>query len=368
MKILFSGYLLRPTAGGGNISALTLLKRLAQKHEVAVLGISSKPLRQKQLIDGVSLYEWVVPSLLQKRLAPYHLRLLFRDILAQKYANRVIAETDPDLILIEPQTMVSPPPGCTAASAFFVRHYNFGPYNWYPSWWQKIYNKPFDLIRSNKNRKVLRKQDLVLANSRFMAKSLGQFGLKAQVVYPFIDLSRYKVQQKNEEFILFVNPQAAKGIEIVLSIAGKLPQQRFLIVGAAEQQMRNRIISHDNIEFRDWCDDMRDVYKETRIALVPSVWQEPFGRIPVEAGISGIPSIASARGGLPESVGQGGILIEDIWNIEEWTKAIRRLDDPEIYRDFSAKATENARRFEFDRVFLRLKHVVDSSLDLPEKL
>jgi glycosyltransferase involved in cell wall biosynthesis len=43
--------------------------------------------------------------------------------------------------------------------------------------------------------------------------------------------------------------------------------------------------------------------------------------VAVEAQSCGIPIIASARGGLPEAVGDGGLLIEDYRNVEAWVAA-----------------------------------------------
>jgi glycosyltransferase involved in cell wall biosynthesis len=79
---------------------------------------------------------------------------------------------------------------------------------------------------------------------------------------------------------------------------------------------------------------MKEVYESAKVVLIPSVWEEPFGRIAVKAGINGIPSIASDSGGLPESVGNGGIIIKDLWNINKWVGAIKRLNDPDENHGF----------------------------------
>jgi glycosyltransferase involved in cell wall biosynthesis len=76
---------------------------------------------------------------------------------------------------------------------------------------------------------------------------------------------------------------------------------------------------------------MRAAYARTRILMGPSIWPEPFGRIFVEAASNGIPSIASERGGIPEAVGKGGILIDDIFDVNRWVEALRQLASPDIY-------------------------------------
>jgi glycosyltransferase involved in cell wall biosynthesis len=42
-----------------------------------------------------------------------------------------------------------------------------------------------------------------------------------------------------------------------------------------------------------------------RVVVMPSIWPEPFGRIPVEANRLGVPAIVSSAGGLPETIVDG---------------------------------------------------------------
>lgn len=48
------------------------------------------------------------------------------------------------------------------------------------------------------------------------------------------------------------------------------------------------------------------------VVVMPSLWPEPFGRVPVEANKLGVPAVVSNRGGLPETVVDGvtGIVAE----------------------------------------------------------
>ena len=46
-----------------------------------------------------------------------------------------------------------------------------------------------------------------------------------------------------------------------------------------------------------------DYFALTRVLLVPSVWDEPFGRVAAEAMLNGIPPLVSERGSLPHVIG-----------------------------------------------------------------
>jgi glycosyltransferase involved in cell wall biosynthesis len=64
-----------------------------------------------------------------------------------------------------------------------------------------------------------------------------------------------------------------------------------------------------------------------------------------EAQVSGIPLLASDRGGLPESVGPGGILLPVDAPLDDWLVAFDRLwSDREAHRTYSELALAHARR------------------------
>jgi glycosyltransferase involved in cell wall biosynthesis len=83
---------------------------------------------------------------------------------------------------------------------------------------------------------------------------------------------------------------------------------------------------------------MKTVYGRTKILLAPSLWEEAWGRVASEAHCSGIPVVGTRRGGLPEAIGEGGIVLDYEAPIEDWVSAIRRLwsDEAEYERLSSA--------------------------------
>jgi glycosyltransferase involved in cell wall biosynthesis len=111
-------------------------------------------------------------------------------------------------------------------------------------------------------------------------------------------------------------------------------------------RLQRRLRRLGNIVLRDPAADMRAVYRQTRILLVPSQWEaETWGRVVTEAQFSGIPVVASNRGGLPESVGPGGVVLEYDQPAPLWAEAIRRLwVDGDWYRGLSQAALDHSAR------------------------
>jgi glycosyltransferase involved in cell wall biosynthesis len=104
--------------------------------------------------------------------------------------------------------------------------------------------------------------------------------------------------------------------------------------------------------------DMRPIYSRTRVLMVPSQWEEAFGRVIPEAQVNGIPVLASRVGGIPEAVGEGGILVDDKENPEAWLRGLKLLEAR--YDEYSARARENAKRFSAEKAVIRLLEIIQS--------
>jgi len=212
--------------------------------------------------------------------------------------------------------------------------------------------------------------DVVLTVSRFARDELARrFGRESHVLHPLVDLEAYRTPRR-EELVTMINPIPVKGVEIALALAAALPEQQFLFVEGwgTDPATVQRIEHLPNAVYLRKQLDMRTVYARTRVLLVPSQWQEAFGRVVVEAQASGIPVIASRTGGLPEAVGDGGILIDDHRDPARWLSALRGLlEDRNAWAPLSAKAIENTRRFELARELPRLIEILTASSTRPAR-
>jgi glycosyltransferase involved in cell wall biosynthesis len=110
--------------------------------------------------------------------------------------------------------------------------------------------------------------------------------------------------------------------------------------------------------------DPRRFWSMTRIALLPSLWLENQPLTAIEAMINGIPVIGSDRGGIPETLGDSGVvlplpgrltpasrILPSAEEVEPWVEAVIRLwDDQAWYDELSRKAWTEAQRWHPDRL------------------
>jgi Glycosyl transferases group 1/Glycosyl transferase family 2/Tetratricopeptide repeat len=95
--------------------------------------------------------------------------------------------------------------------------------------------------------------------------------------------------------ITFVGTGPGKGQQVAMALARELPSVPFLFV--TDDELAD---SPPNIEITPRTGDMKHVYARTRLLLVPSCY-ESYGRVVVEAAMSGIPSVVSDVSGLREA-------------------------------------------------------------------
>lgn len=190
-----------------------------------------------------------------------------------------------------------------------------------------------------------------IANSNFTAARFSTTdGVSADVIYPMIEAGKYRVASSRRN-VTFINPHPHKGVAIALQIAAACPEIPFVFVRGwqlspeQESHLQAGLAKLSNVTLRPSTNDMRTIYKDARIVLAPSQWEEAFGRIAAEAHVSGIPVVASKIGGLPEAVGPGGTLLNKDAPVDDWAAAVRTLwHDEDAYAAASRAALQHAQR------------------------
>jgi glycosyltransferase involved in cell wall biosynthesis len=205
--------------------------------------------------------------------------------------------------------------------------------------------------------------DLLFANSEYTSEQVShRFGFPSEVFYPPVNPERVQAAQYAgaEGTITMINPHPQKGLDVLLALARQFRGHRFLVVDSwGTAPFIERLLRREpNIHYLPSTPQIGDVYAQTAVLLVPTLVDETFGRVVVEANLNGIPVLASDRGALPRTVGSGGDVVPFDAPLETWGNALERFLDPKEYQQRSAAARSNAERFSFSQAIHRFQRLV----------
>src|SRR5579864_9093335 len=100
----------------------------------------------------------------------------------------------------------------------------------------------------------------------------------------------------------------------------------------------------DGVKWHDFVSDRREIYSNLDLCVVPSRSQDPLPTTAIEAGFSGLPVIATRRGGLPEVIEHesNGLLVEPQQPAELADAMCRLIEDSELREHLAADARRRA--------------------------
>jgi glycosyltransferase involved in cell wall biosynthesis len=221
---------------------------------------------------------------------------------------------------------------------------------------------------------ILRNVDYCYVPSEFARRYYwDNFAIDCKVLPNPIDWSAVRPNQRNPEYLTFINPTLEKGAFPFARIADELGRRRpdIPLLVVESRGTRDTLAAcglepgaHCNICFMPHTSDPRRFWGITKIGLMPSLCWETQGLVAVEAMINGIPVIASDRGAIPETLGDSGFLLRlpvrltsetktlpTVEEMEPWVETIIRLwDDHALYSVKSAEASREAQRWHPDRL------------------
>lgn len=214
--------------------------------------------------------------------------------------------------------------------------------------------------------------DLVVTCSEYLRDTFAPKGprlaAKTKVVFNGVDTNLFYPRQELREpqTIFFVGRfHSEKGVlQLVQAYARVLrthPQAKLVIGGTTGfgthapdpyvrevESLANSIVKtqRGNIRFTGYLHHDRDLptwFQRAALFASPSIFEEPFGLVNAEAMACATPVVGACRGGIPEVLGNAGVLV-DPQNVEEFAEILSMLlGNPEYVAKLGRAAHQRCR-------------------------
>ena len=165
---------------------------------------------------------------------------------------------------------------------------------------------------------------------------------KTEVVYPSVN----KVSPiKKDKIITFVGRlNHSKGYDIfsktIIKILDKYPQWKALSIG--DEERRSIYINHPNHKELGFLNHKKtlEIFNKSEVAVIPSRWEEPFGRTALEASSRGCATIISNRGGLIETTNHA-IVLKEINEIDFYKNLKKLIENNKLKKKIQKLCRNN---------------------------
>ncbi len=174
--------------------------------------------------------------------------------------------------------------------------------------------------------------DHYIANSHYIARRIKKvYGKESTVIYPPVDVERFKLCEKKEGFYLTASRMVPyKKIDLIVETFSKT-DKKLVVIGTGPDMEKIKKFSGNNIKFLGFAsDEVLLEYMQKAKAFVFAA-EEDFGIVPVEAQACGTPVICLGKGGTKETVIDAvtGVHFEE-QTLESLTKAIEKFETLEF--------------------------------------
>jgi len=165
---------------------------------------------------------------------------------------------------------------------------------------------------------------------------------KCSIIYPGSTFSK-KIPKKKNNIVFAGKLNESKGYNIftkaILEVLKKNKSWSCDIVGDEPRYFEK--IYHPKIYYHGWLpyNKTMKIFEKSKIAVIPSVWEEPLGRTAIEAASRGCVSIISKRGGLVET-NSHGLFLNYVTKEELFNKLNKIINSPSLINFYSKKTLE----------------------------
>ncbi len=214
-----------------------------------------------------------------------------------------------------------------------------------------FHNNPLDLRGSSTIRErifIAENTDQIYFVSRWVKNKFFEglpykYRNNCDILYPAIKpLNSFP---KKEKIIIFSGKlNSSKGYDVfgkaVIKILDIYKDWKALAIG--NEPREKHFFNHERLKKIDWIkhNEILNYYKKSSIAVVPSKWQEPFGRTSMESAAYGCATITSNNGGLPETF-KNPIFLKNVNEIELFNQIKKLIDNSKTRKEIQRENFKN---------------------------
>jgi glycosyltransferase involved in cell wall biosynthesis len=154
--------------------------------------------------------------------------------------------------------------------------------------------------------RATKQPDYLIASSHFVAERIKKaYGRDSAIISPPIDVSRFHLDDKDEDYYLVLSRLLAyKRVDLAVEAATKL-NRRLVIIGDGPARAQLEKLAGPSVTFLGWQSDADVARYASRCRALIFPGEEDFGLTPLEVNASGRPVIAYRAGGALETVVDG---------------------------------------------------------------
>ena len=352
IKVLFVSH--NSLRYGAEKSLLLLLKNIDRKHfEPIVILPCPGPLKEKIDNLDIKIYEvwspwWVKPQVGEARFGLRIIKEIIQEIIAVFRLCRIVSKEK--VAVIYTNTIVK---FSGAITAFITKK----PHLWHIR----------EIVPDNPNlcsvlphkmlfKLISRTSRTIIANSKATASQFQDINTKNKLriiynaqetngLHKFNSLKSIDGVKSTDWIVAVVGTfQRRKAqddaIRAVKIAEGAITNIKLLLIGDGQKEYKDYLKNlcselniSDRIVFTGYRDDVRQILPHCKILLMPS-WNEPFGRVVIEAMVAGVPVIGANAGGVKEIIQEGttGYLVPPKKPEEIAKKIIYLFHHPDLAR------------------------------------
>ena len=228
-----------------------------------------------------------------------------------------------------------------------------------------FHNDPLSMKGSkfiNERLKILNSVDRLIfvsewVRNRFFLDIDKKLQSKTDVIYPSVHKQKPSIKNKNIIFVGRLNHSKGYDLfkEAIIKILDEFPKWWAYSVG--DEERRSIYISHSRhkeLGFINHKDTLK-LLNKSEIAVVPSRWDEPFGRTALESSSRGCATIISNRGGLTETT--------------DYALILKRLDTKNIYQEIKMLIKHPQKKRKIQKLGRKnIKHLINNNTKLIDEI